>query len=174
MFLFLTGCSIIPKANYTPIKYYDFGRPEQIKSLPITLDIKDFTNITPIRKQMIYRKKNVELQPDAYNQWGSTPPLLITQYLKSGIIGDNGKEKIKLSGTLIAIDIDLDKNECRMVIQYKITMDKTFTKPVRSFTKTYKQPFAKEEPQLFANAFERIMNELSNDIIDDIKASIKQ
>ena len=173
VFSLLTSCSIIPKANYIPISYFDFGRPAQIKTLPITLNIKDFMNITPTRKQMVYRKNGVTLQPDAYNQWGAPPHLLITQYLENAIIGNNGKTQVELTGTLVSFDIDLDKNECRMVVKYNIIEKKTFSKPVQSFTRLYKQPFATEKPQQFAKAFESIMRDLSNDIIDDINASIK-
>ena len=123
LFAGLTGCVLTP---HTPpeTQTYDLDIPDRGQPQS-KFHVSLFTNDTPSRSRMVYRKKNNQILMDEYNCWVQSPDRMLQRYLSLAFPLDGNPHLDKLAelrGVITAFELDMDTCEAVLAISYSLRL----------------------------------------------------
>lgn len=78
----MTGCGLLfESASYTPVNYYDIGRPQRHKTPPVAIKMGTVKCEGPENSRMAFRTSPTCVKFDEFNRWSQTPDRLVKRYL---------------------------------------------------------------------------------------------
>lgn len=162
----INGCGVLSKEPYRQIKYYDIGQPAKLAAGNYNIDIAMFTTTGPYRSKMIYRTEGCRLHFDEYNKWVQAPNIMLSRFLQEAFVNDmdsHSTVSYKVVGELIGFNINLDKQNVSITVEYEI-YDTKLDKLVLHKTLTLNKNFQENTPKQFAQAFNTVCNQLAQKI----------
>ena len=120
----LSGCGLIFNSpSYTPVNYYDLGRPLSHKTPPVRIKIGTVRCEGPENTRMTFRVSRTHVQFDEYNRWDQSPEKMLRrflmQYINDPALSDGNVDKptLILDLRLLCFECDLTKNQAFLVVE---------------------------------------------------------
>lgn len=166
--LMIAGC-VFTKERFTPVRYYDIGNPEAVKS-PICLKVGSFAVTGPYRQEMIYRTEKNELLRDQYNKWALTPDILLRRYLKMSYPGETSRESgVAITGNILAFEADILEKEVLFTVEYRITAQANPNAAALEKTSAFRAKLDDTSPEAFARAMSHAVSDFTESLSSDFK-----
>lgn len=158
--LILSSCVGLGTSKFTPVKYYDLGRPQADK---LKLNISSINLEGATKTRMLKRVKSESVEVDEYNRWTQAPDSLMTHYLKMAFIpgGD-----VELSGEILAFENDLTTDKAVLVFHYELSNENKLI---------YKGVFhSQQESSGSADTFAKAMAKAASELRQHISQRLKR
>ena len=154
----MSSCVGIGTSNFTPVHYYDLGRPDTVKN---SLNIDDISLEGAFKTRMLKRLKPESIQLDEYNRWSQSPDALLTHYLKLAFVPAGA---VELNGEILSFENDLQQGKAFFTFHYQLT---------RNDELIYKGVFhSKKKCTSSASSFARAMAATAAELRRDISSHL--
>ena len=168
MLLSEAGC-LFSSAPYRNVNYYDIGMPAPVPLKGIELKVQPFSMEAPGIYKMLYRSQKCKILVDDYNKWIQSPSLMLNVFVENAF-SENMKQDLAdsldftLDGKITIFEIDMDANEARLGIDYKIlrTEDKKILLQKSSI-------FTHKVDNISAEVFAAAMSDAASAFVEELK-----
>ncbi len=125
--LSVSGCGVLfESASYTPVNYYDLGKPRTHKTPPVKIKIGTVRSEGPENSRMAFRTSPTQIRFDEYNRWGQPPDKLLRRYLmlylNDPALGDvdGDKPMLTIDLRILCFECDLQQNKAVLIIEASV------------------------------------------------------